>query len=114
MAAPSRHFDARIGWANWDDDPPDLAEKLVQQWRNVESIEAFQERGSTLSAGLMSKTTEGVTWDGPPEAFQEGMLFLSNHRDIVLDPSLLNVALLEEERDRRKSALGPTCCRGHG
>ena len=87
--------------------PPALAEKLVQQWRNVESIEAFQEGVvKPFLQGLMSKTTEGVTWDGPSEAFQEGMLFLSNHRDIVLDPSLLNVALLEEGRGSTEIGIG--------
>ena len=54
----------------------------------------------------MSQTTEGVTWDGTSEAFHEGMLFLSNHRDIVLDPSLLNVALLEGREDRLEIGIG--------
>lgn len=87
--------------------PTALAEKLVQQWRTVESIEAFQERVvKPFLQGLMSQTTEGVTWDGPSEAFHEGMLFLSNHRDIVLDPSLLNVALLEEGRGSTEIGIG--------
>ena len=87
--------------------PTALAEKLVQQWRSVESIEAFQERVvKPFLQGLMSQTTEGVTWNGPSEAFHEGMLFLSNHRDIVLDPSLLNVALLEEGRGSTEIGIG--------
>lgn len=87
--------------------PSHLASQLVEQWKSVESIGAFQDSVvKPFIQGLMAQTTDAVTWQGNPQSFQEGMLFLSNHRDIVLDPSLLNVALLEEGRGSTEIGIG--------
>lgn len=87
--------------------PSHLADQLVEQWKSVDSIGAFQDSVvKPFIQGLMAQTTDIVTWHGNPKSFQEGMLFLSNHRDIVLDPSLLNVALLEEGRGSTEIGIG--------
>ena len=55
---------------------------------------------------LMAQTTQGVTWNFHASALKEGMLFLSNHRDIVLDPSLVNVALMDHGRKATEIGIG--------
>ena len=101
----------------WEEDlarliPRDLARELSNQWAKTNTIEVFQETVvKPFLEGLMSKTTAGVTWNFHPSSLKEGMLFLSNHRDIVLDPSLVNVALLEEKEVPPKLELVRTCFR---
>ena len=96
----------------WEEDlarliPRDLARELSNQWAKTNTIELFQETVvKPFLEGLMSKTTAGVTWNFHPSSLKEGMLFLSNHRDIVLDPSLVNVALLEEKRGSTEIGIG--------
>ena len=96
----------------WEEDlarliPRDLARELSNQWAKTNTIEVFQETVvKPFLEGLMSQTTAGVTWNFHPSSLKEGMLFLSNHRDIVLDPSLVNVALLEEKRGSTEIGIG--------
>ena len=54
----------------------------------------------------MAQTTRGVTWNFQEDALAKGMLFLSNHRDIVLDPSLVNVALMDHGRKATEIGIG--------
>ena len=87
--------------------PTTIAKDLTNQWREVQSVDEFQDRVvKPFMQSLMAKTTEGVTWNGDPNSFHQGMLFLSNHRDIVLDPSLINVALIEEGRGSTEIGIG--------
>ena len=58
----------------------------------------------------MVETTKGMSWSGSEKGLDEGMLYLSNHRDIVLDPSLVNVVLLNREEVPQKLALAPISC----
>ena len=55
---------------------------------------------------LMLHTTKGVSWNFQGVALQKGMLFMSNHRDIVLDPSLVNVALMDHGREATEIGIG--------
>ncbi len=56
---------------------------------------------------VISKTTHGVTSEGlqgldPGKSY----LYISNHRDIVLDPAILNVILFENGFDTTEIAIG--------
>lgn len=97
---------------NWKGDlarmiPESKAEELVHQWSLVKTVSAFQECVvKPFLEALMLQTTNGVSWNFQGEALEKGMLFLSNHRDIVLDPSLVNVALMDNRREATEIGIG--------
>jgi len=87
--------------------PSDRAERVVESWRNIEHVDYFQsDVVKPFLDALIEETTSGVTWEGVEESMEQGMLFLSNHRDIVLDPSLINVALMESGRMPTEIGIG--------
>lgn len=97
---------------NWESDlaklvPLEAAKSLVERWQQVQHASDFQsEVVKPFLDHLMSATTGGVTWNSRDGGLDQGMLFLSNHRDIVLDPSLINVALMEAERGSTEIGIG--------
>ncbi len=77
----------------------DNAQEIAEAMTMVETIEEFQdELTSPFLEALIEGTTTGVTVsfenENLEEYFSKPMLHLTNHRDIVLDPSLINVARL--------------------
>ena len=73
----------------------------------MNTVSAFQERVvKPFLEALMLHTTKGVSWNFQGVALEKGMLFLSNHRDIVLDPSLVNVALMDHGREATEIGIG--------
>ncbi|MFD0861100.1 1-acyl-sn-glycerol-3-phosphate acyltransferase [Sungkyunkwania multivorans] len=72
------------------------------------SIKEFQQNVIYVALKrLLENTTEGFTTSGFDKLQPEtSYLFISNHRDIVLDTSLLNVALLEHGLVMTASAIG--------
>lgn len=73
----------------------DQAQRLLSAWTHVEDVEGFQMSVvKPFLEALADKTTSGFTWSGDHVSLASGRLFLTNHKDIVLDPSLLNVVLL--------------------
>lgn len=87
--------------------PESQAKALALTWSLVDNTQEFQSQVvKPFLEGLMAQTTQGVTWNAAPGAMDEGMLYLSNHRDIVLDPSLVNVALLDHGRGSTEIGIG--------
>ena len=87
--------------------PEDVAANLVNRWAHATTVPRFQsDVVKPFLDALMQATTDGVTWSSEGEALTNGKLFLSNHRDIVLDPSLVNVALLEHGREASEIGIG--------
>ena len=75
----------------------DNAQEIAEAMSMVKTIEEFQdELTSPFLESLIEGTTTGVTVSFENEDledyFSRPMLHLTNHRDIVLDPSLVNVA----------------------
>lgn len=74
----------------------------------ITSIRQFQEEIiSAYVKGVIESTTKGVTVEGlnhldPKESY----LFISNHRDIVLDPAILNVLMFENGFNTTEIAIG--------
>jgi 1-acyl-sn-glycerol-3-phosphate acyltransferase len=97
---------------NWTSDlsrmiPEEDARRLTERWVHVSDTSGFQkEVVKPFLESLMAQTTQGVSWNVAPSSMDRGMLFLSNHRDIVLDPSLVNVALLEHGRGSTEIGIG--------
>lgn len=88
---------------------PDLTEEQWQEkLKEVNGIRDFQTKIVYYSLqNILSKTSEGFTTSGFDQLDPNlNYLFISNHRDIILDTSLLNVALFEQGKRMTASAIG--------
>lgn len=88
---------------------PNIAfEKIEEKVVNCNSIRDFQTQiiYHTVQK-VLSKSSEGLFYSGFDLLDkEESYLYISNHRDIVLDTSLLNVVLYESDLKMTASAIG--------
>ena len=73
------------------------SDEIAEAMPHMESVSDFQDELTfPFLEALIESTTENVSvsWDGDnlDQVFNGAMLHLTNHKDIVLDPSLVNVA----------------------
>jgi 1-acyl-sn-glycerol-3-phosphate acyltransferase len=88
---------------------PDVDEEVWKnQLRKTHSIRDFQCNFIYQSVQkVLEKSSEGLTTSGFEKLQQNtSYLFISNHRDIILDTSLLNVALFDHGLVMTASAIG--------
>jgi hypothetical protein len=78
---------------------------MIQEVRNVQQ---FQEEISAPAVKVITQmTTSGVSFTNESEIEPEkAYLFISNHRDIILDSALLNVSLIERGIPTTEIAIG--------
>jgi len=81
--------------------------QLQKKWGGVNSVEQVQQEVAKYLALLVKRTTSEVTFSGldqldPKQAY----LFISNHRDIVLDPALVNWGLFSHKMKTVRIAIG--------
>lgn len=88
---------------------PDVADEVwKEQLRKTHSIRDFQCNFiyNTIQ-NVLKRSSEGLTTSGFEKLEKnDSYLFISNHRDIVLDTTLLNVALFEHGLVMTASAIG--------
>ena len=83
------------------------AQVLLAAWSQVQDVEDFQMSVvKPFLEALADKTTSGFTWSGDLSSLKSGLLFLTNHKDIVLDPSFLNVVLLGQGLPATEIGIG--------
>jgi 1-acyl-sn-glycerol-3-phosphate acyltransferase len=88
---------------------PNVAyEKIEEKVVKCNSIRDFQtEIIYHTVQKVLSKSSEGLTYSGFDSLDkEESYLYISNHRDIVLDTSLLNCVLYESDLKMTASAIG--------
>ncbi|MFT6747401.1 MAG: 1-acyl-sn-glycerol-3-phosphate acyltransferase [Glaciecola sp.] len=88
---------------------PDVEDSVwKEQLRNVQSIRDFQCNFIYHSMRkIIEKSSDGLTTSGFQKLKKgESYLFVSNHRDILLDTTLLNTALFEHGLVMTASAIG--------
>lgn len=88
---------------------PDRDEEFwLDQFHNVQSINDFQSQFiSQTVRQILKRSSEGLSTSGFENLDKNtSYLFISNHRDIVLDTSLLNLSLLENGLIMTSSAIG--------
>jgi glycerol-3-phosphate O-acyltransferase len=88
---------------------PDMAnEEWKEQLRKTHSIRDFQCNFIYYTLlKVLEKSSDGLTTSGFEKLEKgESYLFMSNHRDILLDTTLLNVALFEHGLVMTSSAIG--------
>ncbi|MDG3583105.1 1-acyl-sn-glycerol-3-phosphate acyltransferase [Galbibacter pacificus] len=88
--------------------PQKSMEEIVTIVKSCRSIRDFQTKIIYNSVRMvLDKSSEGLTTSGFEKLqTDESYLFISNHRDIILDTSLLNVALYDHNLVMTASAIG--------
>lgn len=88
---------------------PDSDEDFwLEKFKNIQSISDFQHQciSSTIRQ-ILKQSSEGLSTSGFENLDKNtAYLFVSNHRDIVLDTSLLNLVLLDKTLIMTASAIG--------
>lgn len=88
---------------------PDCEEDFwLARFKNTQSISDFQHQCiSQTVRQILIQSSEGLTTSGFDDLDKDtSYLFISNHRDIVLDTSLLNLVLLDKGLIMTSSAIG--------
>jgi hypothetical protein len=83
-------------------------DQVKQQLRSINTIKDFQEKIIyQVMQMIINKTSTGLTRSGL-ENLETGRnyLFISNHRDIILDPSLINTVIVEQGFETAEVAIG--------
>lgn len=80
---------------------------LQRHWRQLRNVRDVQLAMSGFLHQVMRKTTDGVSYDGlqqlqPGQAY----LFISNHRDITMDPALVSWCLSQHGLETCRIAIG--------
>lgn len=85
-------------WVRW---------QLKRLLRDIRSVDDLQSRVAPLIERGLRNTTDAVTWSGL-ERLEPGKpcLFLSSHRDIALDPALVNFSLHKSGHATTRIAIG--------
>ena len=83
-------------------------DEIIKNLLNINSINQFQvEVMHSFVREIITTTSNGVTVSGIKDLSpSEHYLFISNHRDIVLDPALLNILLVENGHETCEIAIG--------
>lgn len=86
---------------------PLLRRTLLKAAKNINSVDDLQGYIKLSLKNLVDRTTDGFSVSGL-DKLDEGKayLFLSNHRDIALDPAMVNLALDYADRDTVRIAIG--------
>lgn len=97
-------FEHAVRWVMPDIDYKEFVKELL----NVPDKNTLQTKvmGPFLEL-LASKTTDGITYDGIDNVSSEhASTFITNHRDIVLDASFLNLCFLRNHKPTSEIAIG--------
>lgn len=83
-------------------------EQIEQQLKQIETVKQFQSGLITKMLGfVIAKTSEAFTFSGLDHLEKgKAYLFLSTHRDIVLDSALMNLVLNDNDYDTARIAIG--------
>lgn len=74
---------------------------------NIHSIQDFQLQVAKAVDRMIETTTDGITYKGFEKLDpNQGYLFISNHRDISLDPALIDYALHSYHNNTMRIAIG--------
>jgi hypothetical protein len=84
-------------------------EELIRLARKTQTVRQLQVNFSYPAIrGIIERTTAGFSHSGFEQMKPEdgGYLFISNHRDIVLDSAILNVLLVDHELETAETGAG--------
>ena len=81
---------------------------IIDSLKSIRTRNEFQQQffGPAIQL-LMASTTDGVTVEGMDLVRPDtSYLFMSNHRDIILDSAILNVLLRQHSNKYTRAAIG--------
>ncbi|MGO4998162.1 1-acyl-sn-glycerol-3-phosphate acyltransferase [Oceanisphaera sp. W20_SRM_FM3] len=85
---------------------------LGWRWRKLNSVRQIQQEVASYMEKMIARTTSGVTYSGLEQLDpSQGYLFISNHRDIALDPAFVNWGLYSNGLDTVRIAIGDNLLR---
>ena len=86
---------------------PILRVYLKMKWSKFKSVEAIQVEVKKYLRDTLANTTDGVSYSGLESLdSNQAYLFVSNHRDIAMDPALVNYALHQQGHNTCRIAIG--------
>ncbi|OOE74587.1 lysophospholipid acyltransferase family protein [Salinivibrio sp. ML290] len=102
------HASGPLGWLL----KPALKLYLTKKWNNIKTVQDVQLHVASYMRKMIKTTCDKVTVSGiekldPNKAY----LFVSNHRDIAMDPALVNWCLHQQGLDTVRIAIGDNLLR---
>jgi len=83
---------------------------FLHELRSADTISSFQDVAlKFVEKAIIERSTDGITSSGLENLVRDnhrGFLFISNHRDIVLDPALINYVLWSNGHGTTQIAIG--------
>ena len=79
---------------------------FIKNFSTSKSLEEFQNKLAPFVSKMIEKTTDGFTYSGKENLDNQATLYISNHRDIALDPLFLNFARYVEGFRTTRIAIG--------
>jgi glycerol-3-phosphate O-acyltransferase len=80
---------------------------LRRELAGVDTVQVFQDKVKKYMDRMVAQTTTGFATSGLDSLMaNKPYLFMSNHRDIALDPAFLNYALYHNDHDTARIAIG--------
>lgn len=81
--------------------------KLAEQLAGVNDVRGFQEVVERYMSGMLAEATTALTISGLDELeHHQSYLFISNHRDIAMDPAFVNWSLFHNDCNTLRIAIG--------
>ncbi|MGB2079910.1 MAG: 1-acyl-sn-glycerol-3-phosphate acyltransferase, partial [Vibrio sp.] len=80
---------------------------LKMKWSKLKTVEDIQHEVAKYLTLTLEKTSDGLTVGGIEKLDpKQNFLFVSNHRDIAMDPALINWAIFQHEHKTVRIAIG--------
>lgn len=104
-------FGNLVGWLGWAIRPL-IRAVLRRKWAGVTTVRQVQLGVSRYMEHMIAGSTRGVTFSGLEHLEPgKGYLFVSNHRDIAMDPAFVNWGLFNNGFDTVRIAIGDNLLR---
>ncbi|RYZ85014.1 MAG: cytochrome C oxidase Cbb3, partial [Moraxellaceae bacterium] len=93
-------------WFGWMIKPL-VKRKLKEQLAGVNDVRGFQEVVERYMSGMLAEATTALTISGLDALeHHQSYLFISNHRDIAMDPAFVNWSLFHNDCNTLRIAIG--------
>lgn len=102
------HLAGSLGWVL----SPAVKFFLKRKWAKLKTVAQVQLQVATFMDQMIAKSTAKVSYSGIEHLDpKQSYLFISNHRDIAMDPALVNWSLHQQGFDTLRIAIGDNLLR---
>src|SRR5690606_15531782 len=99
-------FPIMNGWLGWMLKPL-VRKRLSQQLAGIQDVEGFQSVVAKYMSGMIATRVKDLTISGLEKLDKHSAyLFISNHRDIAMDPAFVNWVLYHNDCNTLRIAIG--------